>query len=514
VAVTASRRERLLAQRSPNLFGERNTAAGATSEGRALRERAAALRRERRRIADGGALPFAFPTHFAHVHARGGFKLIVGNPPWVRLHNIPPADRSALRSRFSVFSHAAWEPATGAARAHFGAQADLAALFLERGVTLLAAAVAGGGTIALLLPVKLWRSLSGGGARRLLAREVSIRRVEDWTDAPCAFDAAVYPSVIVASRRAESERSDAVFAVRRRTLDLEWTAERGSLSLDAGDDASPWLVLPVEVRAAFERIRRSGVPLGAGALGLATLGVKCGCNDAFIVTDKGGDPFASIEADGRAGVVERAMLRPLLRGDALQPWRVPPSPTSIIWTHSAGGPLRALPSGAGRWLAPWRRRLRARTDARDSAAWWELFRTEAADSERTRVVWSDFGRAPRAAVLAAGDPTVPLNSCYVLPCADPADALALAALLNGPIAAAWLNAIAEPARGGWHRYLAWTVMQLPLPRDWTRARDVLAPLARRALLDDPPAEEEMLLAACRAYRLRRDDVAPLIAWCR
>ena len=143
-----------------------------------------------------------------------------------------------------------------------------------------------------------------------------------------------------------------------------------------------------------------------------------------------------------------------------------------------------------------------------------LFRTEGADCSRARVVWSDFGRVPRAALLAAGDPTVPLNSCYVLPCDDPRDALALAALLNSPLAAAWLNAIAEPARGGWHRYLAWTVALLPLPRDWPRARDVLAPLAERALLGDLPSDAELLAAACRAYRVRGTDVSPLIAWCR
>jgi hypothetical protein len=128
------------------------------------------------------------------------------------------------------------------------------------------------------------------------------------------------------------------------------------------------------------------------------------------------------------------------------------------------------------------------------------------------VVWSDFGRTPRAAILAAGDATVPLNSCYVLPCDDPADALALAALLNGPLAAAWLNAIAEPARGGWRRYLAWTVALLPLPQDWPRARTILAPLAERALAGAPPSDEALLAAACRAYRMRREDVAPLIAW--
>jgi hypothetical protein len=143
-----------------------------------------------------------------------------------------------------------------------------------------------------------------------------------------------------------------------------------------------------------------------------------------------------------------------------------------------------------------------------------LFRTEAADSTRTRVVWGDFGRAPRAALLAPGDPTVPLNSCYVVACDERVDALALTALLNGPLAAAWLNAIAEPARGGWHRYLAWTVGLMPLPSDWRRARELLAPLAERALLGDVPTQEELLLSSCRAYRIRREDASPLVAWCR
>jgi hypothetical protein len=145
--------------------------------------------------------------------------------------------------------------------------------------------------------------------------------------------------------------------------------------------------------------------------------------------------------------------------------------------------------------------------------WWSLFRTEAADCSRARVVWSDFGRRPRAALLGAGDNTVPLNSCYVVPCDDNVDALTLTTLLNSPVAAAWLNAVAEPARGGWHRYLAWTVALLPLPRDWPRARHILAPLAERALLGDAPTDDELYDAACAAYRVRRCDVAPLVAWC-
>jgi hypothetical protein len=207
------------------------------------------------------------------------------------------------------------------------------------------------------------------------------------------------------------------------------------------------------------------------------------------------------------------MLRPLLRGDALMAWRLAPTNAAIIWTHEPNGaPMAALPEGAARWLAPWRRQLAARADLRGKRAWWSLFRTEGATSAQHRVVWSDFGRRPRATVIPADDQTVPLNSCYVLPCSELDDALALAALLNSPLAAAWLNAIAEPARGGWHRYLGWTISLLPIPQDWARARDILAPIAARAAEGTPPSDIELLDAVCRAYHLKHANVAPLLAW--
>ena len=56
------------------------------------------------------------------------------------------------------------------------------------------------------------------------------------------------------------------------------------------------------------------------------------------------------------------------------------------------------------------------------------------------------------------------------------DAHALATLLNSSLVAAWLNSIAEPARGGYRRYLGWTLSLLPVPVDWIRARNLLAPL--------------------------------------
>jgi len=92
------------------------------------------------------------------------------------------------------------------------------------------------------------------------------------------------------------------------------------------------------------------------------------------------------------------------------------------------------------------------------------------------------------------------------------DAEAFAALLNSPLARAWLNAVAEPARGGYHRYLGWTMSLLPVPKDWARARDVLAPLAVRGRGSSPPSESDLFDASLEAFRLEREDIEPLVEW--
>jgi hypothetical protein len=127
-------------------------------------------------------------------------------------------------------------------------------------------------------------------------------------------------------------------------------------------------------------------------------------------------------------------------------------------------------------------------------------------------VWADFGRSLTAAVLLPGDRAVPLNTCYAVRCRDPRDAFALAVVLNSPLAAAWLAALAEPARGGYRRYLGWTLSLLPLPAAWDRERDVLATVGEQAHAGRPPSDADLLDIVVRAFGLRPATVAPLLDW--
>ena len=107
----------------------------------------------------------------------------------------------------------------------------------------------------------------------------------------------------------------------------------------------------------------------------------------------------------------------------------------------------------------------------------------------------------------------PIIDVYIARTGSLDDAYALAALLNSPVAAAWLAAIAEPARGGYHRYLGWTLARLPIPAEWSRAVSILAPLAREAVEGEDPDAATLTDAAIHAYRVRSVDVEPLLTWC-
>ncbi len=374
-----------------------------------------------------------------------------------------------------------------------------------------------------------------------------------------------------------SSPEDVEVALHTRVGVHRWATTVRMLCFDASP-GSPWLLVPPAVRGAFDALAHAGIPLADTAFGSPMLGVKCGCNDAFVVSlgargDDSRDDDDTVVAirtsrgharrTPHSGRVERCLLRPVVRGETLGRWmrcdppdgrgrptgartaieparadavrttvldgragatqcgarqrRACREPEWIIWTHEASGverapPLAALPPHAASWLGRWRHQLAARSDTRGQLPWWALFRTESASATHPRVVWPDLGRTPRATLIPAGDATVALNSCYVARAADLADAHALTALLNSAVVAAWLNILAEPARGGYRRYMGWTVGLLPLPQPWEETRSVMAPLAAAALDGAPPSEAQLTETVAAAYGLDLDALHPLLSW--
>src|SRR5690606_26100202 len=246
--------------RSPTLFGERSRPArGIRAEITRLRERRRKVRLLRREFEREGALPwFRFETHFADVFAsRGGFDLVLGNPPWVRAEELPAGLRARLRERCRW-----WRTGPGAG---YGHQPDLAVAFLERAWGL----AAPGATVAMLLPSKVATAAYGAAARQALAAHGRLDLV-----APVPprsgerFEAAAYPMVLVASRRPAP-------AGHRVRGGLDAGAPEAPQAALAG--GGPWVVTREPLREALAaladhpRVADHWTP---------RLGAKTGANDA------------------------------------------------------------------------------------------------------------------------------------------------------------------------------------------------------------------------------------------
>ncbi len=425
--------EALEAGRAGSLFGDRR---GLTRDERgrltAARTVRAGLRHRLRELLRTGAVPwFHYPVHFADIERRGGFDLVIGNPPWVRSEALPPADRRYLAERFR------WFRAEGTGRAGYRHLPDLSIAFLERGLEL----AAPGGIVAFLLPSKLATTGYASRARGGLSRSSTLLVAADLRRDPRSeFDATVYPMALITRRESPPPEHKVRLELGGEPVNL------GIPQRELGSD--PWLLLPDGVRSALTRIRAEFPPLSERCA--PQLGVKTGCNQAFL------DP---------AEDVEQALIRWAVRGRDVEPFRVRAS-RRLLWPcDRAGRPLDTLPPGARNHLERFSTALRSRSDHHpDAEPIWSLFRTRAACA-RYRVIWPDLERRLTAAPLvsASSAALIPLNTCYVMPQRDGAAALRLAAWLNSTWCRVLAAGIADLASGGFRRFNARVVGSLPAP---------------------------------------------------
>lgn len=452
---------RLLADaRQRDLFGRRTGLhAESRRDLRRLRECRRDLRAAQRRLRrDGGAPFFAFESHFADIAATG-FDLVVGNPPWIRGEHVPARVREALTARFRT-----WRPVAGRGYAHLP---DLAVAFMERGLEL----TAPGGATALLVPAKLATCGYAEPLRRRLATTTHVARAAP-VDArtAAAFGAAVYPMALVAARTEPSLAAET--ATGLGATDSVPRVPQATLV------GGPWVLLPDADRVA--RRLRAELPT-LGERWTPQLGVKTGADDLFVTTEI------------LAGTLQA------LRGRDLGAFRATPR-VNLLWTHdSAGRPLVRLPHSLASRLLPHVARLKRRADYRNGPPW-QLFRIALARAPH-RVLWPDLAR--RLSAVVPGAEVVPLNTVYGIVTRDDADARALTALLN----ARWLTALAclhaDPARGGFHRFNARVVGQLPIPRSVDSAWNALAALGARCESDDALVADLLELDATDRRALER-----------
>jgi hypothetical protein len=474
--IDARRGDLRAAARSRDLFGRRAGLSRSQRKAAAtLKKRRNEVRRLLEKIRVQEELPFfSFPIHFADPEGpEPGFHVVLGNPPWIRTHHWSGLSRRRLKERFRFLRGAGWRAGSrlaGAGRG-FAAQLDLSALFLERSLDLLAE----DGALGLLLPAKLARSLAAGALRARLVTQTRILSLEDCALAPQKlFEATTYPLALLLTLGEPDARHRASIRIHdRRGASLDFQLVQTRLPL-IDDLEAPWALAPPRVRAVMERMDAAGSRLGSLDARRPRRGIVTGLNELFVGRVTAGDPAplrTTLELAGSPVEIERACLRPALRGEDLQAWRFS-AVRALVWPlDDEGHPLPSLPPATRAYLERHARALERRVDFRSGQAFWTLFRARP-EKWALRVAWRDIAPEPGAVVvpprvpfLDGAAPLVSLNTVYQIPAASDEDAHFLAAVLNSTVARTYLKAIAERATGGYFRFLGWTVALLPFPEE-------------------------------------------------
>jgi type I restriction-modification system DNA methylase subunit len=107
--------------------------------------------------------PFNWAQRFPKVMQRGGFDIIIGNPPYVRIQTLPRDEVGYYNEKY--------EAATGSY--------DIYALFVERGLHLLRP----GGLLGFIIPNKFMQAAYGKGLRSVLSDGNAVSKIVDFGDA-------------------------------------------------------------------------------------------------------------------------------------------------------------------------------------------------------------------------------------------------------------------------------------------------------------------------------------------
>ncbi|MEA1979036.1 MAG: Eco57I restriction-modification methylase domain-containing protein, partial [Chloroflexota bacterium] len=239
------------------------------------------------------------PEWMYGVH--NGFDVAIGNPPYVRQEKIRHL-KPLLKDEYVSF--------TGTA--------DLYVYFYERAIEMLTE----GGVLSFISSNKFFRSGYGKSLRAYLTRNMRLRHVIDFGDAP-VFTAIAYPTILVARKKtAQDSGADSTFYAMTWQPGPEiadfvdiYVRERFAIRQDKLSPVG-WRLESAQVLALLDKLTKAGTPFGDYVKGMFYYGIKTGLNEAFVVDRATRDRL--IAEDPRS----EEILKPFLRGRDVKRWRV------------------------------------------------------------------------------------------------------------------------------------------------------------------------------------------------
>jgi adenine-specific DNA-methyltransferase len=415
---------------------------------------------------------FQYYLHFRDVfEQKGGFDLVIGNPPYVRQEQIKEL-KPALKEEYDCY--------TGVA--------DLYVYFYEQGFRLLKEK----GYLSFITSNKYFRAGYGEKLRKYLGAKSTIEVMIDFGDAN-VFEAIAYPSIIVFKKEKPNEHQAAVLTWQagQALEDFVSVYQKNAFPLEQTElKPDGWRLESSKVLSLLDRLRNAGTPLGEYVNGRFYYGIKTGFNEAFVVDRETRDRLIA-EHPSSAEV-----LKPFLRGRDVKRWSVENPDLWLIFipwhfplhrdSSISGVSEKAEEKFALNYpaiynhLLIYKKQLSNRNQSETGIRyeWYALQRCAASywqEFEKTKILYPDIAESCNFTAI--------FNNSY-LDCTCffiPVEIFYLLGILNSAIINFWFSSICPKVRGNFMRFKSIYVEQIPIPKASEADKQAIEKLVEKCL---------------------------------
>jgi type I restriction-modification system DNA methylase subunit len=393
--------------------------------------------------------PFNWEEEFPQIMERGGFDVIVGNPPYVRAESLGQEFKAYTQSEFSTYA----------------SQADLYVYFIEQAHRLLKP----DGYFGVIVSNKFVRSNYGKALREFLATKTTLLELIDFGELPVFQDAAAMPVIIITQNRPTQTQRFLYAPIKRLDFDLlNQEVQRQGTQLDERAlRGADWTLATDREQAIIDKMRQVGVALSEYADAKVLRGVITGLTEAFVIDCATRDRLIAQDAKSAE------LIKPFVVGDDVRKYHINFRDRYLIripkgWTReksknarNAWGWFERHYPAIAKHLKPFEAAAEKRQDKGEY--WWELRECAYYDEfEKPKIVYPDIAKESRVAFDTSG--LYLANTIYFIPTDD----LYLLALLNSKLIFSYFKRAAavlgDPDKGGRLRWFRQDVLKLPIRR--------------------------------------------------
>jgi len=250
--------------------------------------------------------PFDWEREFAEVFGRGGFDVVIGNPPYVRQEGLGEF-KGYFQKHYLVYH----------------GTADLCTYFMELGVSLLRRK----GIFSYIVANK-WMRANYGQPLRAWLQEQCIEEIIDFGDLQIFQGATTYPCIIRISNNAPNTS----FGVTQiRTLDfqslIDYVKENHYTVSQSDLDDKGWSLSEGQTQKLLNKLCENGLNLADYVGAEVHYGIKTGLNDVFVIDSHIRKKL--IDEDPRS----LELIRPFLAGREIKRYRLPLPEKYLIFTR-------------------------------------------------------------------------------------------------------------------------------------------------------------------------------------